>query len=90
MKKREVEACQTSIDTHPTCAPEGKTARRVKIIKLRTTKAPSATLWRNQSLYSNIEPLPPSLRTVREDQKGIHSEVSRICNHQPGWALWLL
>ncbi|KAL7799902.1 hypothetical protein V8C37DRAFT_365928 [Trichoderma ceciliae] len=71
-------ACQTSIDTHPTNAPEGKTADRVEIIKRK-----------NNSLYSrSTRQLPPSLRTGREDQK-IHSWVSRICNHQPGWIRWL-
>lgn len=41
------------------------------------------------SLYSSRKRgVPPSLRTVREDQ-GIHSRVSRICTHQPGWDLWL-
>lgn len=33
MKRNKNHACQTSIDTHPARAPEGKSADRVEIIK---------------------------------------------------------
>ncbi|KAL6693478.1 hypothetical protein J3F84DRAFT_380922, partial [Trichoderma pleuroticola] len=45
---------------------------------------------KNNSLYSRCTRLlPPSFRMVREDQKNIHSWMSRIYNHQPGWIRWL-
>jgi hypothetical protein len=59
-KEKKKHACQTSINTHPERAPEGKTAIRVEIIK------------RKKQLSIQQKPrrqLPPSLRTDREDQK---------------------
>ncbi|KAL7792711.1 hypothetical protein V8C43DRAFT_49216 [Trichoderma afarasin] len=56
--KRRKRACQTSIDTHPTSAPEGR------------PPAGSRSSRENNSLYSrSTRQLPPSLRTGREDQK---------------------
>ncbi|KAL7962372.1 hypothetical protein V8C34DRAFT_270122, partial [Trichoderma compactum] len=76
--KRRKRACQTSIDTHPASAPEG-----------RPPAGSRSSREKNNSLYSrSTRRLPPSLRTGREDQK-IHSWVSRIYNHQPGWIRWL-
>lgn len=94
-EKRKEKACQTSINTHPASAPEGRPrtgsrssrTRQVDMNRHKTSQSLTCT-----SLYTarlrRIK--PPSLRTVREDQRTIiHSRVSRICSHQPGWILWL-
>ncbi|PTB72170.1 hypothetical protein M440DRAFT_1100584 [Trichoderma longibrachiatum ATCC 18648] len=77
-EKERKAACQTSIDIHPDNGPKG------------SHRQGRDHQEENNSLYSKRSRLlPPSLRTVREDQKSIHSWMSRICNHQPGWIRWL-
>ncbi|UZP34187.1 hypothetical protein NXS19_002003 [Fusarium pseudograminearum] len=81
MKKRKKKhACQTSINTHPDRAPEGKTAIRVEIIKRkRQTLYTAAAQGQTTAILADRSRGP----------KGIHSRVSRIYTHQPGWDLWL-
>ncbi|PTB50555.1 hypothetical protein M431DRAFT_256573 [Trichoderma harzianum CBS 226.95] len=57
--KRRKRACQTSIDTHPTSAPEGRLPAGSRSSREKTT------LYTAEAQRQ----LPPSLRTGREDQK---------------------
>ncbi|QYT03841.1 hypothetical protein H0G86_010789 [Trichoderma simmonsii] len=57
--KRRKRACQTSIDTHPTSAPEGRPPAGSRSSREKTT------LYTAEAQRQ----LPPSLRIEREDQK---------------------
>ena len=57
-KKRERHACQTSINTHPSHAPEG-----------RPRQGSRSSRVTNLSIQLLSKQQPPSLRTGREDQK---------------------
>ncbi|KAL2205781.1 hypothetical protein CC79DRAFT_1334132, partial [Sarocladium strictum] len=61
--------------------PKARPRGRVEIIKRKQLSI-------QQNPVSKDQKLPPPLQAGREDQ-GIHSRVSRICTHQPGWILRL-
>ncbi|KAL6689857.1 hypothetical protein J3F84DRAFT_391008, partial [Trichoderma pleuroticola] len=76
--KRRKRACQTSIDTHPTSAPEGRPLAGSRSSREKTT------LYTAEARGNCRHPCGQGERTRK-----IHSWVSRIYNHQPGWIRWL-
>ena len=77
-KKRKRHACQTSINTHPSHAPEG-----------RPRQGSRSSRVTNLSIQLSSKTATAILADRARGPKGIHSRVSRIYTHQPGWDLWL-
>ncbi|KAL6789580.1 hypothetical protein J3E68DRAFT_411940, partial [Trichoderma sp. SZMC 28012] len=71
-------ACQTSIDIHPANAPEG-----------RPSTGSRSSREKQLSIQQMHEASTAILSDGSRGPKNIHSWISRIYNHQPGWIRWL-